>query len=63
MKEKKEIPSLMDVAGWMAIPLGIVWSASFLCTMYGTTQPLLSMLGTILGVGSIFLLRRQKKQK
>ena len=59
MKETKENPSLMDVAGWMAIPLGIMWSASFLCTMYGTSQPLFSMLGTILGVGSIFLLRRQ----
>ena len=49
----------MDVAGWMALPIGIMWSASFLCTMYGTSKPLLSMLGTILGVGSIFVLRRQ----
>lgn len=49
----------MDIAGWMAIPVGLMWSASFLCTMYGTSQPLLSMLGTVLGVGSIFILRRQ----
>jgi hypothetical protein len=59
MEEKKEIPSTMELAGWMALPIGLMWSASFLCTMYGTTQPLLSMLGTVLGVGSIFVLRRQ----
>ena len=60
MKENNEMPSkLMDVAGWMALPLGLTWSASFLCTMYGTDHPLLSMLGTVLGVGSIFMLRRQ----
>lgn len=59
MKETKELPSTMEVAGWMALPVGLMWSASFLCTMYGTSQPLLSMLGTVLGVGSIFVLRRQ----
>ena len=60
MKEKIEMPSkLMDVAGWMALPIGLMWSASFLCTMYGAERPMLSMLGTILGVSSVFVLRRQ----
>ena len=59
MKEKKEIPSLMDAAGWMALPLGLMWSASFLCTMYGFERPLLSMLSTALGLISIFMLYKQ----
>ena len=49
----------MDAAGWIALPIGIVWSASFLCTMYGTDRPFLSLLGTALGLYSIFLLYRQ----
>ncbi|MBQ7462239.1 MAG: DUF4199 domain-containing protein [Bacteroidaceae bacterium] len=61
MKEKKEIPSLMDVAGWMALPIGIMWSASFLCTMYGFERPLLSMLSTALGIISIYTLYKQLK--
>ena len=59
MKEKEEIPSLMDAAGWMALPIGIMWSASFLCTMYGTERPMLSMLSTALGIISIYVLYRQ----
>ena len=59
MEEKKEIPSLMDAAGWMALPIGIMWSASFLCTMYGTERPLLSMLSTALGIISIYMLYKQ----
>lgn len=59
MKEKKDIPSLMDAAGWMALPIGIMWSASFLCTMYGAERPLLSMLGTALGIISIYMLYKQ----
>ena len=54
-----EKPSLMDAAGWMALPLGFMWSASFLCTMYGMERPLLSMLGTALGFVSIYMLYRQ----
>ena len=52
-------PSLTDAAGWMALPIGIMWSASFLCTMYGTGHPLLSMLSTALGIISIYMLYRQ----
>ena len=59
MKETKEIPKLMDVAGWMALPIGLMWSASFLCTMYGTDYPLLSMLSTALGIISIYMLYKQ----
>lgn len=59
MKEKEETPSLMDAAGWMALPIGIMWSASFLCTMYGTERPLLSMLSTALGITSVYVLYRQ----
>ena len=49
----------MDVAGWMALPIGLMWSASFLCTMYGTDYPLLSMLSTALGIISIYMLYKQ----
>lgn len=59
MKEKKEIPSLMDAAGWMALPVGLMWSASFLCTMYGMERPFLSMLSTALGIISIYMLYKQ----
>ena len=59
MKEKKELPTLMDAAGWMALPLGLIWSASFLCTMYGTERPFLSMLSTALGIISIYMLYKQ----
>lgn len=52
-------PRLMDAAGWMALPIGIMWSASFLSTMYGARQPFLSMLGTALGLASIYMLYRQ----
>lgn len=55
----KEKPSLMDVAGWMALPLGLMWSVSFLCTMYGNERPLLSMLSTALGIISIYMLYKQ----
>ena len=56
---KKEKPTLMDAAGWMALPIGLLWSASFLCTMYSTERPLLSMLGTALGLISIYTLYKQ----
>lgn len=59
MKENQERPSLVDAAGWMALPLGIMWSASFLCTMHGTEHPLLSMLSTALGIISIYVLYKQ----
>ena len=52
-------PTLMDAAGWMALPIGVMWSASFLCTMYGTERPLLSMLSTALAIISIFMLYKQ----
>ena len=49
----------MEAAGWMALPIGLMWSASFLCTMYGTERPLLSMLSTALGIISIYMLYKQ----
>lgn len=51
--------TLIDVAGWMALPLGLMWSASFLCTMYGIERPLLSMLSTALSLVSIYVLYKQ----
>ena len=59
MLETKEIPSTIEVAGWMALPIGLMWSASFLCTMYGTSYPMLSMLSTALGIVSIYTLYKQ----
>ena len=59
MQETKEIPSTIEVAGWMALPIGLMWSASFLCTMYGTNHPLLSMLSTVLAIISIYTLYKQ----
>ena len=54
-----EIPKTMDAAGWMALPIGLMWSASFLCTMYGTERPFLSMLSTVLAIISIYMLYKQ----
>ena len=59
MVEKKEIPSTIEVASWMALPIGLMWSASFLCTMFGTERPLLSMLSTVLAIISIYTLYKQ----
>ena len=57
--ELSKRPTLIDAAGWMALPLGLMWSASFICTMYGTERPLLSILGTALGIISIYMLYKQ----
>lgn len=56
-----EKPKLIDAAGWMALPLGLVWIGSFICTMYGSERPFLSLLSTALGLGlySIYMLYRQ----
>ena len=54
-----EVPKTMDAAGWMALPIGLMWSASFLCTMYGTERPFLSMLSTVLAIISIYMLYKQ----
>ena len=54
-----EVPKTMDAAGWMALPIGLMWSASFLCTMYGTERPILSMLSTVLAIISIYMLYKQ----
>ena len=54
-----ERPPMTDTAGWMALPIGIMWSASFYCTMYGASRPTLSMLGTALGLISIYMLFKQ----
>lgn len=54
-----EVPKTMDAAGWMALPIGLMWSASFLCTMYGTERPFLSMLSTALAIISIYMLYKQ----
>ena len=54
-----ERPSLMNAAGWMALPVGAMWSLSFLCAMYGIGQPMLSLLGQALAIVSIFMLNRQ----
>lgn len=43
----------------MALPLGLMWTASFLCTMYGTEHPMLSILSTALGFISIYMLYKQ----
>ena len=43
----------------MALPIGIMWSLSFLCTMYGNDRPFLSMVGTALGLISIYMLCKQ----
>lgn len=55
----KTKPSLIDAASWMALPIGIMWAASFFCTMYGYDRPALSMLSSALGVFSIFVLYKQ----
>ena len=52
-------PTLMNAAGWMALPVGFMWSASFLCAMYGTSRPMLSLLSTALGLYSIYMLYKQ----
>jgi hypothetical protein len=54
-----EKPKLIDAAGWMALPLGLVWIGSFICTMYGSERPFLSLLSTALGLYSIYMLYRQ----
>lgn len=59
MKEKKEIPSTIEVAGWMALPIGFMWSANFFCNMYSASRPVLSMVGTALGLISIYVLYKQ----
>lgn len=56
---ENERPSAMYVAGWMALPVGFMWTASFFCTMYGSGHPMLSMISTALGVASVFVLYRQ----
>jgi len=56
---ENERPTLMTAAGWMALPIGFMWSASFFCTIYGTNLPLLSMMGTAIALISIFILFRQ----
>lgn len=53
-----EKPTVMETAGQMALPLGVTWGASFLCTMYGTEYPILSVLGTVLPILSIIQLYR-----
>ena len=53
-----EKPTMMETAGQMALPIGVTWGASFLCTMYGVERPLLSMLSTALPLISLFLLYR-----
>lgn len=52
-------PTLIDAAAWMALPIGLMWSGSFLCTMYGFDHPMLSMMSSALGVISIFMLYKQ----
>ena len=52
-------PTLMNAAGWMALPIGFMWAASFLCTMYSSNRPFLSMLGTALAIFSIIMLYKQ----
>ena len=57
--KQMERPTLMNAAGWMALPIGFTWSASFFCTMYGTDHPFISLLSTVLGLYSIYMLYRQ----
>lgn len=48
----------IEAASQMALPVGALWTLSFLGSMYGTEQPLLSMLGSVLPLISVFILRR-----
>lgn len=50
MNETNKRPGLTDTAGQMALPLGGLWIASFLCTMYSADYPSLSLPGLLLGV-------------
>ena len=59
MENKEAKVSLIEPASWMAMPIGLMWAASFLCTMYGTERPLLSMLSTALSLFSIYILFKQ----
>lgn len=48
--------STTGAASIMALNIGVAWSASFLCHMYGLTWPLLAHIGNIVGIFSIFIL-------
>lgn len=61
MEKSNKIPaewknSLTSVASYMAIWIGMAWSASFLCSMYGLKYPLLSSVGNVLGILSIYMI-------
>lgn len=55
---ENERPTLTNAAGWMALPIDCLWSASFY-GIYCSGSPLLSMLGTAMFFFSIYLLYRQ----
>lgn len=59
MQESTEKPSLIDTAGIMALPVALLWTLSFLSTMYGTRYEMLSILSSILPMLSIWTLFRQ----
>lgn len=53
-----ERPTLTTAAGWMALPIGLLWSACFY-GIYCSGSPLLSMLGSGLFFFSVYVLYRQ----
>ena len=59
MQDKSNKPKLMDTAGVVALPIALLWSLSFLATMYGTGNPLLSAVSSLLPLLSIWVLRRR----
>ena len=54
-----ERPTLMYAAGWMALPIGILWSASFFCSVYGIDNQFIGLLSLPIGIFSIYILYKQ----
>lgn len=54
-----ERPTLIYAAGWMALPIGILWTASFFCSIYGTEHLFLGLLSLPIGIFSIYILYKQ----
>lgn len=59
MQDTTDKPKLMDTASVIALPIALLWSLSFLATMYGTGIPLLSAVSSLLPLLSIWMLRRR----
>ena len=59
MIHETEKPSLTNTAGQMAMPIGLMWAASFLCSIYGMEYYVLSPMSYVFAIASVFVLRRQ----